>query len=85
VQNHFWKKHLCALQVFLCACVSRPVRARTSAQLRKNSAPEIILFLGDPRCQKGWLRKSASLNPTQQYLRYCIIEVLRVFHCSTAY
>jgi len=23
VQNHFWKEHLCALQVLLCALVSR--------------------------------------------------------------
>jgi len=23
VQKHFWKEHLCALQVFLCALVSR--------------------------------------------------------------
>src|SRR6218665_251473 len=22
VQKHFWKEHLCALQVFLCVCIS---------------------------------------------------------------
>jgi len=37
-QKHFWKEHLCALQVFLCALVSRPVRVRTLAQLRGNIA-----------------------------------------------
>src|SRR6218665_1161203 len=31
--RHFRKEHLCALQVFLCALVSRPVRARPRAQL----------------------------------------------------
>ena len=36
VQKHFWKKHLCALQVFLCALVSRPVCIRIDAQLRGN-------------------------------------------------
>jgi len=25
VQKHFWKKYLCALQVFLCVLVSRPM------------------------------------------------------------
>jgi len=25
VQKHFWREHLCALQVFLCALISRPV------------------------------------------------------------
>ena len=36
VQTHSWKKHLCALQVFLCALASWPVCARTRAQLRGN-------------------------------------------------
>jgi len=25
VQKHFWKEHLCTLQVFLCALFSQPV------------------------------------------------------------
>src|SRR6218665_296399 len=29
VQKHFWKEHLCALQVFLCVLVSRLVRAHS--------------------------------------------------------
>jgi len=32
VPKHFWKEHLRALQVFLCALISRPVCTR--AQLR---------------------------------------------------
>jgi len=34
VQKHFWNEHLglCALQVFLCALVSRHVCTRTRAQ-----------------------------------------------------
>src|SRR6218665_261853 len=36
VQKPFCKKHLYALQVFLCALVSRPVCARTRAQPRGN-------------------------------------------------
>jgi len=32
----YWKEHLCALQVFLCALVSRPVCMHTHAQLRGN-------------------------------------------------
>jgi len=36
VQKHFWKEHLCAPQVFLCALVSRLVYARIRAQLRGN-------------------------------------------------
>src|SRR6218665_1621861 len=36
VQTHFLKKDLCALQVFLCALISRPVYTRTCAQLRGN-------------------------------------------------
>jgi len=36
VQMPFWKEHLCALQVFLCALASRFVCERTSAQLRGN-------------------------------------------------
>jgi len=34
VQKHFCKEHLCALQVFLCALVSRLVYVRTRTQLR---------------------------------------------------
>jgi len=33
VQKHFFKDNLCALQVILCALISRPVCARTRAQL----------------------------------------------------
>jgi len=40
VQKHFWKKHLCALQVFLCAHVSWPVCTRTCTQLRGNIETE---------------------------------------------
>jgi len=42
VQKHFWKEQLRALQVFLCALVSRLiiVCARTRAQLRGNIGPE---------------------------------------------
>src|SRR6218665_279938 len=39
VQKHFWREHLCALHVFLCALtalVPRPVCAQTCAQLRGN-------------------------------------------------
>jgi len=36
VSKHFWEEYLCTLQVFLCAHVSRPVCARTRAQLRGN-------------------------------------------------
>jgi len=32
----FLNENLCALQVFLCALISRPVSARTRAQLRGN-------------------------------------------------
>ena len=35
-QKHFLKENLCALHIFLCAHVSRPVCARTRAQLRRN-------------------------------------------------
>ena|SRR6218665_490268 len=35
-KRHFWREHLCALQVLLCALVSRPVSAHTRAQLRGN-------------------------------------------------
>jgi len=38
VQKHFWKEHLCALQVFLCALFSSPLCARVQAQLRGNIA-----------------------------------------------
>src|SRR6218665_3262685 len=37
VQKHFWMKHLCALQGFLCALVSRPVCAHTRAQHREKN------------------------------------------------
>jgi len=36
VQKHFLKENSCALQVFLCVLTSRPVCARTCAQLRGN-------------------------------------------------
>src|SRR6218665_1175347 len=36
VHKHVWKEHLCALQVFLCALVSRLVSVRTRAQVRGN-------------------------------------------------
>ena len=36
VQNKFFKENSCALQVFLCALISRPVCACTRAQLRGN-------------------------------------------------
>jgi len=36
VQKHFSQKIFCALQVSLCALISRPVCARTRAQLRGN-------------------------------------------------
>jgi len=35
-KRHFLREHLCALQVFLHALVSRPVCACTHAQLRGN-------------------------------------------------
>jgi len=35
--KHVLKGNLCALQVFLCALISRPVCARKSAQLRGNT------------------------------------------------
>jgi len=35
-QKHFWREHVCALQVFLCALVSQTVCACTRAQLRRN-------------------------------------------------
>jgi len=36
--KHFWREHFFALQIFLCALISRPVCARTQAhvQLREN-------------------------------------------------
>jgi len=40
VQKHFWREHLCALQVFLCAPVSQLVCAHTCAQLRRNIGPD---------------------------------------------
>ena len=36
VQKHFWKEHLYALKVFLCALISWLVCARTRAQLTGN-------------------------------------------------
>jgi len=36
VQETFLKKNLCVLKVLLCALISRPVCARTHAQLREN-------------------------------------------------
>jgi len=36
VQKHFLKEHLCALQVFSCALISRLVCAHIHAQLRGN-------------------------------------------------
>jgi len=39
VQKHYLKENLCALQVFLCALISRPAWARTHAQLRGNIGP----------------------------------------------
>jgi len=36
VQKHFWRERLCALYVFLCAHVSRPVCASRRAQFRGN-------------------------------------------------
>src|SRR6218665_3299652 len=47
VQNTVWREHLCALQVFLCALVSRPVCARTCAQFRGN------IDNGDPSTAGG--------------------------------
>jgi len=38
VHAHFLKENLCALQVFLCALIWRPVCARTRAQFRGNIA-----------------------------------------------
>src|SRR6218665_669673 len=40
VQKHFWREHLCALQVFLCAPVSQLVCTHTCAQLRRNIDPD---------------------------------------------
>ena len=34
--KHFWKEHLCALEVFLCLLISRLVCVRAHAQLRGN-------------------------------------------------
>ena len=34
--KQLWREHLCALQVFLCALISRPVCGRTRARLRGN-------------------------------------------------
>jgi len=64
VQKQFWKEHLCALKVFLCALVSRPVWARTRAQLRGNIAcliralfrNAIYSYIGQWPCGSWWLR-----------------------------
>ena len=45
-QKVFVGNLLCALQVFLLALVSRPVCARTCAQLRKNIAEESVWHIG---------------------------------------
>src|SRR6218665_3625826 len=37
-KTHFWKEHLCTLQVSLCALVSRLVCVHARAQLRGNIA-----------------------------------------------
>jgi len=61
VQKHFLKEQSCALQVFLCALISRPVCACTRARLRGNIAlnrlpsnlrPELYIFSTKPRKQK---------------------------------
>jgi len=44
-QKEFLKEHLCALKVFLCALVSRPVCTRTHAQLRGNIGHNYHCFL----------------------------------------
>src|SRR6218665_2072378 len=86
VQTHFWKEHLCALQVLLFALVSRRARARTRAQLRGNIGSEVDVS------QRGYGLESPpsceiiSRPPAQ--LRYitlhtiilqqaCIVEVYR--------
>src|SRR6218665_610863 len=46
-EKHFWKEHLCALKVFLCALVSQPMCARTRAQLRGNIARPSDMFSGN--------------------------------------
>ena len=38
--KQFLKENLCALQVFLCALIPRPVGAHARAQLRGNIASE---------------------------------------------
>ena len=42
-ENTFLKEHLCARQVFLCVLISRPVCARTRAQLRGNIGQDVSL------------------------------------------
>src|SRR6218665_1410974 len=44
VQKHFWKEHLCVLQVFLCALVSRLLCACTRAQLTGNIGQEYVTY-----------------------------------------
>ena|SRR6218665_45963 len=43
-RNIFGKIIFCALHVFLCACILRPVCARTRAQLRGNIAGYLHVF-----------------------------------------
>jgi len=38
VQTHFWKEHLCALEVFLCALVSQPVCGTGNCELTWTSS-----------------------------------------------
>jgi len=43
----FLKKNLCALQVFLWALISPPVRVRTRTQMRGNIGYDLVLYCND--------------------------------------
>jgi len=45
VQKHFSKDHLCALQVFLCALVSRLVCTPTNAQFRAVAVVVVVVLV----------------------------------------
>ena len=78
-EKHFWRKHLCALQVFLCALVSRPVFTHSlEGTLPRDDYRELleptVIFLG------GVPQRGIKFYESRSYAPFTIYGLFDLWH-----
>src|SRR6218665_1784231 len=87
--KHFREEHLCALQVFLCALVSRPVRARPRAQLTVHIVDDLFSQVLGSRfpflCRRMYPIGTSEQQQCYELLNFIIqLDWISSFHESVA-